>query len=212
MVFFLSKYNKKVTKQEIYFALSQVTASIIFIHYSFNEYINIKNNNVFIYPKKILLISLGHYILDLFILNLYKFDNSFKLLMSIHHIISIIIFILIWYYYEWDNLTIICTLIWRIGDIPQAFYKGWIIQLNNYYENLFGTLKISLRISSYLIPIVLYLFKGNIIKNKFETYSALIMQLLLHFFLDKKTTFRFIKNLQTWGFILLILILIILFF
>ena len=207
LVKLLAKYHDFVTKQEIYFAMSQVISSILFIKLFIDELSNIANNQGENFGNSVILISLGHYLIDLFLLTNYIFDDKFKLIITIHHIVGIILFIIVWNTYKWNKITILCVLLWRIGDIPQAFYKGWIIPIEilGPFHNLFGKLKVSIRIMSYFIPFIIK--DKNVIPDT-ETYSAILLQLMLQFFLDYKITFKFIKDPYTWILSLLMLYLV----
>ena len=112
---------------------------------------------------------------DILILNIYNFDKKFKIMLTVHHVIGLLLFLIVWKYYKWYKITIFTVLIWRIGDIPQAFYKGWIIPdniLKNYIDE-FGKLKVSIRLVSYFIPFI----KKSLDSIPNETFSAIILQI-----------------------------------
>tara|TARA_X000000950_G_C13727100_1_gene582698 strand:- start:88 stop:777 length:690 start_codon:yes stop_codon:yes gene_type:complete len=206
--FLFSSYNKYATKQEVFFVLSHVVSSVLIIKFLNDEFKDITDGNGKIYGRKVSIISIVHYLIDILILYNFRFKGSYSKNLITHHIISIIIFLFLWKYYSWDEPTVISGTLWRCADIFQALYTGWIIPINesNFIKNILGRLKVSLRLSAYIVPFIILYTRDVKILNEFELYNAVVLQLFLQFILDYNMTIKFIKEKETWFFLFLLLL------
>ena len=136
LTFFVFNYLKfKIKLQGIIFAYSQIFCSINILKIYFDtiqtylivsESGQYKDSNLD-FGDRVTMVLIKYYFFDIFVLNSFKFVGSFNRFMTIHHSISIIIFYLLRKYYYWSELTILFGTIWKMADIPKAFYKGWVI-------------------------------------------------------------------------------------
>ena len=214
LTFFVFNYLKfKIKLQEVIFGYSQIFCSINILKIYFDtiqtysiaseseQYTDYNHD----FGDRVTKVLFKYYFFDVFVLNSFKFVGSFNRLMTIHHTISIITFYFLRKYYYWSELTILFGTIWKIADIPQAFYNGWVIpkELIGNYKDFFGRINVSIRISSYTVPILIKYIKGVNYYNNYELKLSIIIIYLFQFVFDSKTTMKFITDFTTWIYVII---------